>query len=575
MVPGPGRFIRSRIEAWSFVFLLVFVGLVAALFYLQVFRGPHYRRVADRLHHRTWVLTAPRGTIFDRNGLPLALTVDAGSIFGDPSEIRDKQAAAASLAPILNLSPGRVEECLARRGRFAWLLRRADDDVVTRVKALKIKGIGVTGEQKRVYPMGVLAADTVGFVTANHGGAAGIEEALQRVLAGHDGRVWGEVDARGRIIPGQRRVEQPPTAGRDVVLTLDSRLQEIAETCLDEAITRWKAAAGTVLVMEPHTGEILALANRPTFDPNDYRAYPAQRWVNRAVTFAYEPGSTFKIVAISAALEEGLYKPHDHVVYCRASLPVGRRVIHCVTHGHGGHGDVDVTKLIVKSCNIGAATVGFRLGPQRLHRYLRKFGFGVKPDLGLSGQSAGSVPPADTWRDITLANIAFGQSVSVTPAQLLAAYCAIANDGVRPHPHLVKRIEGGAGQPEQEIDLPGSRVISPETARAVRKMLCGVVEKGTGTAAQIEGYQVAGKTGTAQKALPGRGFTGGKFIGSFVGFVPADNPKLAMIVILDEPSGAHYGAVVAAPTWCEVAKRSLAYLGIPPTQVAKAVQAAP
>jgi cell division protein FtsI (penicillin-binding protein 3) len=234
---------------------------------------------------------------------------------------------------------------------------------------------------------------------------------------------------------------------------------------------------------------------------------------------------------------------------------------------------VDVTKLIVKSCNLGAATIGFKLGAQRLRRYVRRFGFGSKTNLGISGESTGAVPPAGKWADITLANVAFGQSVSVTPPQLLAAYSAIANDGVRPRPHLLKRIEAGAGKPEQEIVLPGSRVISAQTAAAMCKMLCGVVDEGTGKAAQIEGYRVAGKTGTAQKALPGRGFTAGKFVGSFIGFVPADNPKLAILVVIDEPTAGHFGAVVAAPAWCEVAKRSLAYLGIPPTQVAKALQA--
>jgi len=572
MAPGPGRLIRSRIEAWSFVFLLVFLALAGVLFSIQVSHHRGYRDAANRLHERTWTLAAPRGTILDRNGLPLAMTVDAGSIFGDPSEIEDKQAVAARLAPVLDVTPDRIEQCLSRRGRFAWLVRRAEDDVVARVKALKIKGIGVLSEPRRVYPMGVLAADTLGFVTADHAGGAGMEEAQQEALAGRDGRVWVEVDARGRIIPGRRHVERPSVAGRDVVLTLDSRLQEIAEACLDEAMTTWQAAAGTVLVMQPRSGEILALANRPTFDPNTYSEYPRERWVNRAVSYAYEPGSTFKIVTAAAALEEGLYGPHDPVVYCRAAMPVGGHVIHCATHGRGGHQDVDLTKLIVKSCNIGAATVAAKLGPERFYRHIRGFGFGIEADIGLSGETAGSVARPETWRDIRLANIGFGQSLSVTPPQLLAAYCTIANDGMRPHPHLVKRIKAGAGEPAQEMVPPGSRVVSAETAAAVREMLCGVVAEGTGKSAQIAGYRVAGKTGTAQKAVPGLGFAGGKYVGSFVGFVPADDPKLAILVIMDEPQGGHYGAVVAAPTFREVAKRSLAYLGIPPTQMAQATR---
>lgn len=568
MAPGPGRLIRCRIEAWSLVLLVAVVGLGIRLFDIQIRHGAQYRKAADDLVKRNWTLRAPRGTIFDRNGLPLAVSVDAGSIFGDPSRVEDKQAAAVRLAPVLDLSHKRIIDCLSRRGKFAWLLRRADDHVVAQVRALKIKGIGVLDEPRRVYPNGVLAADTLGFVNDDHVGGAGIEGALQEALAGRDGRVWAEVDARGRVIPGRRHVQRQPVAGRDLVLTLDSRVQEIAEAYLDQAITTWKAAAGTVLVMEPQSGEILALANRPTFDPNDYTRHPAERWVNRAVSFAYEPGSTFKIVPVAAALEEGVYKPHDHVVFCRSAMPVGRRTIHCATHGTGGHAEVDLTRLIVKSCNIGAATVAAKVGREPFHHYIRKFGFGYKAEIGLSGETAGFVPPPDAWRDIRLANLGFGQGVSVTPPQLLAAYCAIANDGIRPHPHLVKRMEAGAGRPAEATDLPGSRVISPQTAGVLREMLCETVAEGTGTVAQIEGYRVAGKTGTAQKAFPGRGFVDGKYIGSFVGFVPGDNPKLAILVIIDEPQGGHYGSVVAAPTFREVAKCSLAYLGIPPTQVA-------
>jgi stage V sporulation protein D (sporulation-specific penicillin-binding protein) len=563
--------LRRRTHQGVRLLCVGFAILALWLIYIQLICHGHYLHRAQSVQVREWILYAQRGTIYDRNGVPLAESAMRYSAFADPTEIKKPRATTTALASVLHMDQGELYATLRRPGtRFVRLKRHLADATADRIAALRLRGVGLQLEPARRYPQGTAAAQTLGFVgaEATQPGLAGLEASFNRVLSGHNGRLVAEIDARGALIPGRRIKEEPAADGSSIVLTLDARLQEIAEAQLAQAVETYSARGGTVVIMDPHSGEILALANLPSFDPNTPLESPPETWVNPAVTYAYEPGSTFKLITACAALEEGAVSLDD-TFYCHGALQVGTHTIHCA---HNAHGMLTLAGIIEKSCNIGAATVALRLGSKRLLKYVKRFGFCAPVGLGVGAEATGFVPEPKTenWAQITLANMGFGQGITVTPIQLLSAYCTVANNGIRPRPHLVKRIVNADGDTVKEYHYAGQRVLSPTVARTVREMLVQVVEAGTGKAAQIAGYRVAGKTGTAQKACPGVGYASGKFTGSFVGFFPADQPKLAVIAVIDEPAGAHYGGVVAAPAFREIAVQSMAYLGIPPTQVASA-----
>ena len=577
---------RRRMRWSFFLFILGFALLGVRLFFIQVVRHPVYAKQAEDLQRVRASLLGARGTIYDRNGVPLAFSRISRSIFADPKEINPKQRPAARLAPILGRPEAEVAAILARPGRFEWLCRRADDRVVARVQALcatkkrkdgrripGLRGIGFAEEKKRLYPYGELAGQTLGFVRDDHVGGAGIELAYDDVLSGRDGYLVAEVDGSRRVIPGRRLEQVDPVKGRDVYLTIDVRIQEITEAALRDAVEKYGAAAGTAIVADPMTGEILALANYPSMDPNHYRDYAPERWRNHAVTCVYEPGSTFKLVAACAALERGGMTPDTPAVYCTGTKTIGRRVIHCALHaGSHAHGALNLRGVVVKSCNIGAATLGAKVGSRKFYDTLRALGFVERTGIDLPGEATGSVPPPEQWRDINIANLAFGQGITVTPLQLLAAYCAVAARGVVPPLHVANHIGGEDGAPGRATGT-ARRALSPRTAQTMVDILRDVVAEGTGKAAQVAGFAVAGKTGTAQKPTPERGYASNLSVGSFVGFAPAEDPRLAIVVVIDEPKGAHYGGVVAAPAFADIARRGLAYLGMPPRLVAQAVGA--
>ena len=581
------------------LFAACLVGLGGKLFTIQVLRHQELAELAKRLQTVRASLLSTRGTIYDRNGVPLAFSRICYSIFADPEEIdpseppsresrrRARRAAAARLAPVLGRPDSEIEAALAKQGRFSWLCRRADDRIVAQVRELcktnkgpdgkKIEGlhgIGFKSEKKRLYPYGELAGQTLGFVRHDHTGGAGIELALDHILSGRDGYLVAEVDgsSRRRVIPGRRLEQVPPVAGRDIHLTIDVRIQQMAEAAVREAVARWDAAGGTVIVLDPLTGEVLALANYPSMDPNCYRDYPPESWRNAAITCVYEPGSTFKLVAACAALEYAGLTPDTPVVNCTGSKAIGRHTIHCVLHGGTrAHGPLDLRGVIVKSCNVGASTMALATGADTLHKSLHDLGFTQRTGIGLPAEAAGSVPPPARWRDIRVANVAFGQGITVTPPQLVAAYCAVAGGGVLPRVHLVDRIRRADGS-SRKLRYEGRRALLPETADALVSILRDAITQGTGKLAQVDGFTVAGKTGTAQKATPDLGYASGKYIGSFVGFAPAEDPRIAILVVVDEPKGGHYGALVAAPVFRQVARRALAYLGMPPRLLAQAPQ---
>jgi stage V sporulation protein D (sporulation-specific penicillin-binding protein) len=565
MSTSPGGDFALNVRRWLVILWIGLGASVVQLVALHVFRHDELLKKSRKFIVRKWEVEAERGSLLDRNGIALAHTTASGSVFADPLLVRDKPATARGLAPILGMTAAHIEKLLGKKGRFVWLSRRLDEPALSEARSLKLSGIGIKPELKRSYPYGTLAAHTVGFVNCEHQGGAGLECSMEGWLAGKDGCVLAEVDGGRRVIPGRRVVERPPQRGRDVILTLDVKLQEAAEAALAATVVKWKAAGGTVIVMDPRDGAILALACLPSFDPEHYLEYPKQRWTHPAVSYVYEPGSTFKLVTACAALEEKAVAPGEKVVYCTGSAQIGNRIIHCAVHGKGGHGSLDLPGVVIHSCNIGASRLEARVGAQKMARWIRLLGFARKTNVGLGGEAAGWFPDPAKWTPIVGANIAFGQSVTVTPLQLLAAYCAPANGGILPHPHLVKGIAASARQKGRTFEYPGRRVMSEGTADTLRGILRRVVTEGTGKAVALAAYEVAGKTGTAQKPTREAGFKSGKYVSSFVGFLPAGKPSVAIIAIVDEPQGGHYGAVVAAPLFRTVAGFAATYLNVPPS----------
>jgi len=564
---------QTRLRFWVLLLLVIFGFISLKLVKLQLFNHAYYLKRAQASHLRQRIMLGSRGTILDRNGKTLAVSLARKSVFIDPtlypenlpaakagepkliSVKSDNDKAVSALADLLEIPSTSIEEKLTQPGRFFWLKRSLSEEEAKPVADLKLRWIGLQREDKRFYPHRTMAAQTLGFVGEEGGGLAGIEAACNKILGGRPGRISMEVDARGRPIPGLRSVNIAPTPGRDITLTLDADLQQIAEAELAKGIKSCQAVGGSVVIMDPQNGEILALAAQPAFDPNEFGKVPQERWRNPAVVCPYEPGSTFKLIVACACLEEG-WKTSDLHVHCTGALQIGRRTIH---DAHGsGHGDLDLGGIIEESCNIGAASLGLRLGRENLAHYVNLLGFGQKTGIELSAESPGQVPSVKQWSDIRTANIAFGQGLSVTPLQLLRAYCIVANGGYLVRPHLI--LDKSAAPP------PKVRVLSETTAEQMRRLLIRVVETGTGKTAAITGYVVGGKTGTAQKAIPGVGYRSGKYIGSFIGLVPADNPRLAILVLMDEPKSGYYGGVVAAPVFREIARQALLHLALPPQQ---------
>lgn len=580
--PAAHRVFAARLRFWRTLLVCAAVVVAARLVQVQGFRHAHYSRLAHNFHVRKVVLSAPRGSIFDRNGNTLAMSIRCKSVFVDSLEYRRAVEDAAKrateshhthrhgkkaksqrprltpeqgeqhLARLLNVDPAWIhQQLVGRTGRHIVLKKYLPQDITDKIEALRLPWVGCDKEEKRYYPYGTLAAQTIGAAGTDGTGLAGIEAVEDHVLRGRNGRSVLELDARGRKIPTLDEITVAGVPGKAIQLTLDSELQQAVEIALAKGIEKSAAAGGVALVMDPDTGEILALASQPAFDPNDLRKASADRLNNPMVVGFYEPGSTFKLVVACAALETGMSEAQQHV-YCKGSLAVGRRTIHC---SHDAHGQIDLERLIEQSCNIGAAIIGMRLGQKSVDHYIRTLGFGVKTGIELPGESAGLMPPSSDWPMIRLANVSFGQGIGVTPFQLLRAYCVVANGGrlVRPHLLLDPTIE--------QQSYP--RVLSEDTAATMRSYLVRVVENGTGKAARVQDYLVAGKTGTAQKAIPGQGYASGKYIGSFVGFLPAEKPKVAILVLIDEPTQGYYGGTVAAPVFQEIAQQAMLRLKVP------------
>ena len=555
------KWVKFRISTILVFFCLLGFIVAGRAFQLQVLKREQLCKLAERQYKNKIPLVPKRGTIYSKGYEELAVTVEVDSVYAEPDDIEDPKLASKRLAPVLSVSRKKLEDRFSSSKSFVWLARKVSPSLIKRVKSLDIQGIGFVKENRRFYPNAELASHVVGFSGIDGSGLGGIELAQDTQIKGKVEFVRAERDALGkRTLPKDLGFEDYLT-GNSIVLTIDKTIQYTAEKELANAVRKSGAKGGTAIVMDPKTGEVLAMANYPQFNPNDISSYPQADLKNKAIVDTYEPGSTFKVFLLAAALEEGVVKPGDKFFCENGSMEFAGKVIHD-THKHG---TLTVREIMKVSSNIGAAKIAVKLGKERYHGYLSSFGFGSPTGIELKGEGSGILRSMKTWSKLELANISFGQGVSVTPLQLTTAFSAIANGGYLMKPYLVKDILDKDGKViKRNQPQIVKKIISGETALKVTEMLRdAVAEGGTGTAAALAGYDVAGKTGTAQKVSGGRGYAGNKHVASFIGFVPAQSPKLVVLVAIDEPEGVQYGGVVAAPVFKAIAESSLRYLNTP------------
>lgn len=552
-----------RFIAMGFMVLFAIAALRA--YFLQVLRSGELTDMIRGQVTTSIELLPHRGTIFDRNGSELAASLEVESLYAHPALIRDPKTAAKQLAPILQVPLHAVYRDLASDKPFVWVQRKVTPAQAEQIRALSIEGLGFLKESQRFYPQKELAAQLIGFVGIDSQGLEGLERQYDRVIKGKTRKLYAARDARGRqvCVEGLQPSDQS-RQGHDLVLTIDKTIQYIAEKELQAAVSQSVAKSGTAIVMDPRTGEVLASAVCPLFNPNQYTEASPDAWRNRAVADIYEPGSTFKTILVASALEEGVIRPADMFFCENGAYRVARRVIHDV-HPYGW---LDVAAIVKHSSNIGVSKIGRQLGREQLYNYIRKFGFTAETGVNLPAEQSGFMPPLKRCSEHTQSAIAFGQSITVTPLQMVTAYAAVANGGLLMKPVLVKRISDGRGAVVQESrPVVRRRVMSAQTARIMRGMLKQVIARGgTGVRAAVDGYTVAGKTGTSQKVDQG-GYSNTKVVASFAGFAPADDPRIAMIVIVDEPTRMKYGGEIAAPAFSRMATDILNYLHVPPDAV--------
>ena len=541
---------------------VLIVWMVAVCFRLLQMQVMHYGdwvQRALRQQSRTINVEPRRGIIYDRNGLELAMSIAVDSIFAVPSEIPDPESTASILSNVLHTDPDDILARMKGSRSFAWVMRKVDADTSERVRNLNLKGIYFRKEPKRFYPKRELASQVLGYVGLDDEGLGGVELEFNDDLQGIPGRELISVDARRKWFG---RVERQPDPGQNLVLTVDSTIQYIAEKELAQGIQDTKAITGTVVVQNPRTGEILALANWPTFNPNVFSQLPKEALKNRAVSDVYEPGSVFKIVTYSAAIEQHLTRPEELIDCQKGSINVfGMRI-----RDHEKLGTISVAQALAHSSDVAAIKVGMRLGNERFDHYIRAYGFGATTGIELPGETRGLAKPASRWSKVSIGAISMGQELGVTPLQVISMISTIANDGVYTPPRIVAgELPPNAG-PKPVVFHPAQqrRVISTETAVTMKKMMEGVVLFGTARRAMLEGYSVAGKTGTAQKLDPKTGtYSKTKYIASFVGFAPVNEPALTVAVILDSAEGLHQGGQVCAPVFRRIAQQVLEYMHVP------------
>jgi cell division protein FtsI (penicillin-binding protein 3) len=585
---------RSRFWIVCLFFFLWASAIAGRLFWLQIVRHQEFVERAQKQQQRTIEVAPRRGVLYDRNLRELAMTVLADSIYADPTEIADKPAAARALAALVHTDTEdalTTEDQIAARlnagHNFAWIARRVTPQVAAAVKALNMKGVYFQKEFQRFYPDNEIAAQVLGYVGVDDNGLGGLEEKFDGDLHGQPGLMYTAMDARRKVLGS---TEREPEAGRNLELTIDENIQFMAERALDHAMDKTQALNGTVVVQDVHTGQILALAIRPTFNPNQFRHTTPDLLRDHAVSDVYEPGSTFKLVTYAAAMDANVATPDDMIDCQGGQITLFGSVIHD-DKADRGIGTVTVATALARSSDVGVIKLALKLGPDRLYSYIRAFGFGQRTGVELPGETRGLLRPVSRWQPASIGYVAIGQEEAVTPIQLVSMVSTIANGGVYLPPHVLMPEQSSSTTPNQKSAAPqvqqqapqlsaspvrageelpdplpdgARRVISTMAAAQMRKMMEGVVLFGTGKSSQLNGYSSGGKTGTAQKIDPAtHKYSQSLHIASFAGFAPVNNPVIAVSIILDSPKGAYYGAEVSAPVFAEVAQQVLEYLGVP------------
>jgi cell division protein FtsI (penicillin-binding protein 3) len=550
------RLANRRIRLVLALFALAFVLTFGRAVWLQVIRAPALERLAAQQHHETVTTPAGRGTIFDRMGVQLAIGEQATTVYADPRQVRNAQRVAVEAGRALNIDPNRIyPQLLNKKPRFVYVQRQANPERAAALQRRGLAGLGFYPEERRSYPQHTVAAQVLGYAGVDNKGLAGLELWLERDLAGKPGRETIVRDPFGRTIDVVSSTPEQP--GRDVFLTLDHTLQANVESVLRMTVAKWHAADGTAIVLDPKTGGILAMANAPGFDANDFSNVPAAFQRNRAVTDTYEPGSTFKVVTYAAALADKVVSPNSSFSVPPTIKVADREISDAETRPTE---TMTVAEMLARSSNVGTVILAELLGRERLGRWITRFGFGRPTKIDFPGESPGIVLPVDRWSGSTIGNVPIGQGIAVTPIQMAAAYGALANRGVWIQPHLVEHVRG-----KKAKRLERRRVISAPVAQQLLGMLEGVVSaQGTGGEAAVPGYLVAGKTGTAAKPDPSGGYSDTKYVSSFVGIVPASSPRLVILVSIDEPQGQIFGGLVAAPAFRDIARFALQYLDVVP-----------
>ncbi len=557
--------VRFRIRLIGVVFTLCFALVAMRAFDLQVLQGQQWGERAERQHQKIIPLTPQRGTIFDRNGEELAVSVDVDSVYAEPGKLQNPSGTTKSLAKVLGISTRTIKAKLKGSRNFVWLKRQITPSQSDQIKAMKLDGVGMIKEHRRFYPNSNIAGHLLGFTGLDPKGLEGLEMEYDKMILGRGGYLVMERDALGRGLGAGSPQVQGATRGHDLYLTLDKNLQYLAERELAEGLRTTEAKAGTVVMMEPSTGKVLAMASAPDYNPNAFFRYKPYQWRNRAVCDAYEPGSTFKIFLMAAALNEAVVSTKQKINCENGVFRVGGKDI----HDHKKYQKLTPAEIIKYSSNIGSAKIGKMLERKTFHRYLSAFGFGEPTGIDLPGEASGLLRPPEKWFEVDLAAISFGQGVSVTPIQLTAAAAAIANGGYLMEPYVVEQVVDSQGQVTRKSQPRVVRkVIAQDVAQRVGRMMEMTTEDGgTSTNARVPGFRVAGKTGTAQKVDPVTGgYSADKRVASFVGFLPAEAPRVVMLVTIDEPKKGVYGGLTAAPVFSRIAAQAMQYLKVSPNQ---------
>lgn len=552
---------RQRVYVIVFFMGLLFLGILGRLYYVQVVQYSRFVNLKEKQYIQTVEIKPRRGTIYDCQGRELAMTIDVDSVCAFPRLIKNKTAVAEKIASVLDKSVPLILEKLNTQKYFVWIERKITEEQSKRLKEMRLPGIDLLKEGKRFYPEGILANQLIGFVGIDNVGLTGIEKCYDEYIKGESSYILRGKDAKGRGILNDFQMCYASSGSQDIVLTIDKTIQYIAEREIDEIWRRNKAKTGLIIVQKTKTGEILALAGRPTFSGEKLNENNMGEMRIKAISDFYEPGSTFKIITASAALEEKVVTVADRYFCENGKYKVGSTYI----RDHEKEGWLTFAQVIERSSNIGCAKVADKLGKEKMYYYARLFGFGAPTGIGLSGEAEGLLRQTRDWSGISLGRISFGQEIGVTPLQLINAVSAVANGGVLMQPFIVKSMRSKDGSVAKEYRSQQIRqVISPDTAHLMKDILKGVVERGTGVMAQVKGYKVAGKTGTAQKIDPlTKKYSSSHYVASFVGYIPADDPEITILVIVDEPKGVYWGGSICAPVFSRVAGEVMRYLNIP------------